>query len=358
MPSEFKQNAPAVILFVFFTVLYIYTAAPGVYDGDSGEIAAAVNTLGLAHPTGFPLYMLTGKLFTLLMPVKDVAYRLNIFSALLTAGALVFIYYALRNLGNSPFASLVALFVLGLGRNTIWRNSGNANVYTISLLLASALMLILSKWSKERKIKYLYLYGFIWGLSLGSHSIMVIMGAPFLLMLWLSREELKEKISVIAKTVLVTIFPTIQYIYLPLAYKGNSMVNWGSMSTFNDFVYYITQRQYGNKIFSRTFSETLDFFEKTLGLLTTEFTIIFFSLTILGLITLYKKNKILLAAIIMVIMMNLGMLLAYGKWEVDLLILPRYLFISYSVLTIGLAVGLDKITTWVKTKKMQKRQYF
>src|SRR3989344_7583880 len=131
MRLKLKQNFPALILFLFFASLYIYTATPGVYDGDSGEIAAAVNTLGLAHPTGFPLYMMTGKLFTLLVPIGDVAYRLNIFSALLTAAALIFVYYTLRNLGNSPFASLTASFVLGLGRNTIWHNGGMANVYAL-----------------------------------------------------------------------------------------------------------------------------------------------------------------------------------------------------------------------------------
>ena len=61
MSSRLKQTIPAIMLFVFFFSLYVYTSAPDVHDGDSGEFATAVNELGLAHSTGFPLYMLIGK---------------------------------------------------------------------------------------------------------------------------------------------------------------------------------------------------------------------------------------------------------------------------------------------------------
>src|SRR3989344_8052000 len=193
MRLKLKQNFPALILFLFFASLYIYTAAPGVYDGDSGELAAAVNTLGLAHPTGFPLYMLSGKLFTLLVPIGDVAYRLNIFSAFLTVSALVFVYYTLKNLGNSSFSSITASIVLGLGKNTIWSNATTARVYALSLLLTVILLFIFSKWRKEQKTKYLCWYGFIWGLSLGTHALMLIMGLPLLLMLWEARETIKKR---------------------------------------------------------------------------------------------------------------------------------------------------------------------
>lgn len=350
---KLKQNLPAIILFLFFAFLYIYTAVPGVYDGDSGEIAAAVNQLGLAHPTGFPLYMFSGKLFTLLVPIRDVAYRLNIFSSLLTASALVFFYYTLKNLDNSSFSSITASFILGLGRNTIWSNAGTARVYALSLLFASILFFIFSKWRKKQKTNYLYLYGFTWGLSMGTHALMLTMAIPFIYMLWQARRVIKERISILAKTILLTLIPAIQYLYLFFAYKRNTTINWGDLSSWDGFVYYITQRQYANKFFATDFS---GFFSKLGSLLTGEFTIIFFPIVIIGLIVLYRKDRKLFIMLTATGLINIVIMLGYGK-ESDLPLLFRYLFIIYLLLAVITTFGLDFLASQIKEVKSVRLRF-
>lgn len=358
MSLKLKQNLLPILLFVFFSCLYIYTSAPGIYDGDSGEMAAAVNSLGLAHPTGFPLYMLMGKLFSLLVPIKDVAFRLNMFSSLLTAGAVVFVYLTLKNLGNSPFASLAAAFIFGLGTNTIWRNGSTTSIYALSLFFVALLFYIFTKWRKDKKIKYLYWYGFLWGLSLGTHTSMLIMGIPFLFMLWQAREVLRSKIISLAKIILVTITPGIQYIYLLFAYKRNGVVTWGSMASWNDFIYYITQRQYAFKMWDRDFSATIGYLKKVSELLTTEFTVIFFFVAIIGLATLFKKHRSIFAIIILLISANIIILLGYGKFEGELFILYRYIFISDFALAIAMAFGLDSIIEGTEVLKNKNSLIF
>ncbi len=354
MRFNLKDKLPAIILFLFFASLYIYTAAPGVYDGDSGEIAAAVNTLGLAHPTGFPLYMLTGKLFTLLVPIRDVAYRLNIFSALLTAAALVFVYYTLENLGTSSFSALVASFILGLGRNTIWANTGRASVYPLSLLFVVILLWIFSKWRRKKKAGYLYWYGFIWGLSMGTHALMLVMVIPFLFMLWQSRALIKEKLIILPKIILLTIAPFIQYLYLLFAYRRNGIVTWGSMASWHDFVYYITQREYSGKFFRNNFE---DFFNTFRHLLTTEFTIVFLFVALIGFVIAFKKHRDIFLILIAVAVANVGMMYAYGK-PGDIVILYRYLFITYLVFAVAVAYGVDALMDWLKIKDKTRIIFF
>ncbi|NUQ01549.1 MAG: DUF2723 domain-containing protein, partial [Armatimonadetes bacterium] len=64
-------------------VLYLATAAPTVtFGGDCGELAAAAWSLGIAHPTGYPLYLMLGKLLTLLVPWGEVAWRVALLSVL------------------------------------------------------------------------------------------------------------------------------------------------------------------------------------------------------------------------------------------------------------------------------------
>ena len=63
-----------------FTV-YAFGACPTIYVGDSGELVTAVALLGIPHPTGYPLYVLLGKAWTMIFPFGSVAWRMSIFSA-------------------------------------------------------------------------------------------------------------------------------------------------------------------------------------------------------------------------------------------------------------------------------------
>ncbi|RLC93667.1 MAG: hypothetical protein DRI77_11675, partial [Chloroflexi bacterium] len=60
--------------------LYLRTLLPSVGQADTFEFQVIVPRLGVAHPTGYPLYVLLGKLFTLL-PLGNVAWRVNLASA-------------------------------------------------------------------------------------------------------------------------------------------------------------------------------------------------------------------------------------------------------------------------------------
>ena len=71
-------------LFLGSLVLYIRTLAPSLLFGDSAEFQTIAHTLGIGHPTGYPVYVLLARLFTLL-PIGEVAYRVNLFSAFCAA---------------------------------------------------------------------------------------------------------------------------------------------------------------------------------------------------------------------------------------------------------------------------------
>src|SRR5689334_15507186 len=74
----------AAIVFVAAITLYSLTLAPTVTLVDSGELMLAARTLGVAHPPGFPFYVLLTHLFTWL-PVGSVAERVNFASAMFAA---------------------------------------------------------------------------------------------------------------------------------------------------------------------------------------------------------------------------------------------------------------------------------
>src|SRR4051812_16677705 len=93
--------APVALVGVALGCAYAYTLAPGVTwanDGaDSGDLIAATATLGVAHPTGYPTYLLLARLFQLI-PLGDLALRSTIFSAVAAVLAALCVSLLVRRL--------------------------------------------------------------------------------------------------------------------------------------------------------------------------------------------------------------------------------------------------------------------
>ena len=73
-----------MIVVLFFTsFVYYLTGLSGTVPAyrDSGDLVASIHTLGIAHPPGYALYVLLGKLFVTLLPFGNIAYRVNVMSA-------------------------------------------------------------------------------------------------------------------------------------------------------------------------------------------------------------------------------------------------------------------------------------
>ena len=75
---------------------------------DSGDLIASIQTLGIAHPPGYALYVLLGKLFVTLLPFGNIAYRVNVMSALFAAFS-ISILYAVISKGIKNWAALVVV---------------------------------------------------------------------------------------------------------------------------------------------------------------------------------------------------------------------------------------------------------
>ena len=95
-----KLIIPIAGLFVFFIslIIYIFTICPTVPPyRDSGELISVIHKLGIAHPPGYPLYTIVGKAFTLL-PIGNIAYRVNIMSAVFGSLTSILVFFILLSL--------------------------------------------------------------------------------------------------------------------------------------------------------------------------------------------------------------------------------------------------------------------
>jgi len=68
----------ALVVSLVTLVLYLLTLAPSTAMWDTSEYIAAAYTLGLPHPPGNPLFVILGRVFSILPIASSVAVRINI----------------------------------------------------------------------------------------------------------------------------------------------------------------------------------------------------------------------------------------------------------------------------------------
>ena len=172
-------------VFAAALTLYVRTLATTLLLGDTGEYQVLADTLGLAHGPGYPIYLLMAKLVTLLVPVGDIAYRVNLFSAIMGSLALALIYLIGRTLGGRRAAALVGPVALGISQ-LFWWHAVIAETYNPACAMLSLILLLLVLWRKTGNAWLLFWAGLAGGLSVGVHYTVLMAGPAALLYLALS----------------------------------------------------------------------------------------------------------------------------------------------------------------------------
>jgi hypothetical protein len=165
--------------------LYVRTLAPFVLGSDSAELQVLAYQLGIAHTPGYPVYLALAKLLTLL-PIRDIAYRVNLFSAVMAAVAVAGVYLSARLLAGARLAAIFAALALAFSY-TFWTQATIAEVYTSGAAFAALVLSGLLAWYRTGSRRALFLAGLCGGLSLGVHSTVGLLAPAVLLFLWLNR---------------------------------------------------------------------------------------------------------------------------------------------------------------------------
>ena len=220
----------ALAVFIFAAALYIRTAAPTLGGAfDSEEFQHAAYTLGIAHATGYPLYLILGKLFTTFVPLGNIAYRMNLLSALIGAGTAVLVFLNAMQLTRRPLASLAAAAVFATNP-AVWRQAGVASVGPLHLFLVAAILYALLLWQAKRVP--LSLAVFLFGLSLTHHRSTLLLAPAIAVFVLLVDFDLLRRPRDLARTALWLALPLVLYLYMPV-FGNNSP--WYS-NTFQGFI--------------------------------------------------------------------------------------------------------------------------
>jgi hypothetical protein len=245
-------------LFLGSLLVYLNTLAPSVatiFD-DSLEFQLVCYLPGIAHPSGYPLYTLLGKLFTLL-PVGDVAYRVNLMSAFFGALTVALLYAALRLLVGHRVPAILGAATLAVSP-VFWSQAVIAEVYTLNAAFVAATLCLLLAWSHSRRKEpaeqrgrlhdpttLLSLLAFVYGLSLTHHRTMLLLAPAALIFVFLVDRRAFTNGKLLVKLALLALAPLTLYLYLPLRGLTMSSLNGVYENTLRGFLSYVAAGSYG-----------------------------------------------------------------------------------------------------------------
>ena len=185
---------PCGVVFAASMVLYLMTLCPTVYNGDSGDLTTASYVLGVAHPTGYPLYMLVGKIFSLI-PYGNIAFRYNLMSAVFCALSAVFVCLSIRLLTKSDLAAvgggLMAAFA-----TSVWNQATVAQTHGLLGTFVAALIWFSLKWRDTKKTKWLFFATVTFGLGLSNHVSLIFCLPAFAYLVWADDIKALRKVDV------------------------------------------------------------------------------------------------------------------------------------------------------------------
>jgi hypothetical protein len=229
-----RDHSGAIVPLVVFLLplaLYLRTLGPTVGQHDTFEFQVLSYQLGISHPTGYPLYVILGKLFTLL-PVGSVAYRVNLSSALFASLTVLVLYLSTHHLTGDRSSAALAALTFGF-TYSFWSQAVEAEVYALNALFVCLLMYLLlrcfgaARRASERRPALFVTICLVYGLSLTHHRTMLLLAPGILLYVLLHRPWTLLRPRLLLASLVAFLTPVVAlHLFLPLRWwqiHGQSM---------------------------------------------------------------------------------------------------------------------------------------
>lgn len=342
----------ALLVFGWPLVIYIATLAPTIYNLDSAELVTAAATRGLVRATGYPLYLLLGQLWAK-VPVGDVGYRLNLFSAFCGALTLFLADRVLRRFRVNGWAAVGALGLLATAPY-FWGLSLVAEVYTLHSAIMAGFILALLWWAENPAPLRLGVVGLLAGLGLAHHLAMSLLlpGAAFYLLSTSPRKALAPKTLLLALAGLVAGLSP--YLDLPLRYMGQPAFNYAgsynaalqfqpvNLLSLDGLWWLVTGRAFSGQMFGYSAGELWLETRHFIAQLSQAFFAVGLGPGILGLVVLVRRDPrqaILLSSMFVV---NAAFYINYRVVDKDTMFMPTYL-----IWGLWVGIGYQALLSWL-----------
>jgi len=355
---KYGDHVAATVIWAAVFFVYLQTVAVTVGFIDSGELATVPYILGIAHPTGYPLWTLLTHIFSYLPIANEEIVRLNIFCALATSSAAVLMYYAMLLLLRAgmktpePYHSIIpasfTALVLAFSQ-TFWDQATSIEVYGLHLFLLSLTLLVFLRavfsYLEEREIdrrKWL-LFAYVLGLSFTNHLTTILLAPAFLFLYFsvfkLSREGMRQ-LLVLAIPFLLGLSV---YIYFPIRTVQQPVLNWGYPATLERILWHVSGKQYRVWMFSSSESAARQW-SHFLNAAPAEFYYIPLLFSLLGAWALLMKERRIFAFIFLLLAGCIAYTINYSINDID-----SYFLLAY--ISLAMFAGFGALEAWMIFKR-------
>lgn len=274
----FLKYYPLIVGLVSFIIYYL-TTLRSIGEIDSGELAAVQATWGIAHPTGYPLFAITGYLYSKIPITQPLIFQLNLLQCIWNALTVIILVKILElllsnlnyffNESKYPFLSslrfsdttiLFSSIIGGLTfafSITFWKQATRVEVYSLQIFLTSIILYflfrILIKYSKSETVKNSewYYLSIIIGLAFSNHLMTLYLLPATIYLFFLINKIQKKSLILFSKVFLISFFIAF-FFYILMMLRAQSDPPFTFMNeprSFRALVDYVSGRYYESKMF-------------------------------------------------------------------------------------------------------------
>lgn len=194
--------------------LYLVTAHRSVGYWDTGEMDTVPWILGIAHPTGFPAYVLSGWVFAHAFALGSVAFRMSAFAALAMSATAWFVAKIVDEEYDMPWAALSCGLLFACGQ-IAWTRGTRAEVHALAVAAITATIWCALRWYRTGESRALIGGALCWGFGIAVHPVAATI-APGLLALAIARRDALRARTLTIAIVCCALTVAAFYAYLPL----------------------------------------------------------------------------------------------------------------------------------------------
>ena len=343
MPSRLYLFLCVGLIFFFSGVIYLLTISHSISFIDTGELATVCYTPGIAHPTGYPLYTLIGRIFTLLSLGTPI-FSLNLLSLFLVSFANLILFFLFLKILELLFPdaknnllqylSFISVLIFSF-TPTLWSQATSNEVYGLNFFLTIVLFYILilkiNLRNKDKTLKserFSYLFFFLYGLSFGNHLSTLLLFPGFIFLFFSIYGKSIFQLKRLFLFLSFFLLGLSIYLYLPIRSSCNPTLNWGEPSTLSNFKRHVTGWQYQVWMFSESAQVLWDNFRNYLHIFYSQFPFYLVPWIFLGFVFLLKINLKLLVFLLLIFLFNILYGINYNIADIDPYFLPSFLVAS------------------------------
>jgi hypothetical protein len=329
----------AIASFAIAEIVYVRTLLPGVSFGDWGESELLLSRLGILHPTGYPLYSLIGKLFSLI-PYESLAWRANLLSATAAAATVgVAVLIAVR-LGVRPVVAMAAALSLAF-TGTVWEEATFSEMNTLHMLLVALLLHCALAWRDERRTRDLVIGALLSGLCISNHALSSsVVPIVILFVLVDARREIVSHPLVLLKAFGAFVVGLLPYLFLPLRALAGPAEVYGPYLTWKGFFDLVSGAMFRQDMHFTSIDSAraaIAALPQVFDHLVTLSNGIFVAAGIVGLVVILVGDR---WYGLMLLLLSVVNVYIYANYLGDL---PHYLLTTWLILAIGLAVAAEAV---------------